>query len=273
MIPQVVIIERLGALCQQDERVVAALLHGSFSRNEGDAYSDIDFSLFFADEQLPSVDKRAWVEQVAPVAHFYTDPYGHHIAIFENFVRLELYIKAASAMSEVSSWQGDVMLPSLESALILDRTGELTKYLQPLLAPSAERNTPEMVQSLSDVFLNNMLAGSNMLVRGEFARSLGMLGLSQRYLLWLARLCEHSTHHWWMPNCRLEQELSPQAYERYQQCMARLEPFELKQAYLSTWAWGMEMMEQLAQQHQFVLPSVFTRFGQRLQHLLGGATH
>lgn len=266
MFPQLVIIERLRALCQADHHVVAALMHGSFSRREGDQYSDIDFSLFFEDKCLPRLDKRAWVEQVAPLLHFYTDPYGHHVAIFENFIRVEFYIKAASEVSLVASWQGEVMLPALEPGLILDRTGELTTHLQALLMPPPERNTSQTVQDLSNVFLNNMLAGANMLARGEFARSLGMLTLSHRYLLWLVRLCEKSTHHWWMPHCRLEQEISAGAYARYRECIPTLEPAALQQAYLATWAWGEEMIQQLTAAHQLEFLPVFSLFGQRLKH-------
>src|SRR3954447_5748983 len=39
---QEAMIARLRDLCLQDERVVAALLYGSFTRGEGDAFSDIE---------------------------------------------------------------------------------------------------------------------------------------------------------------------------------------------------------------------------------------
>ena len=43
-------IERFVAACQQDERVVAAFLGGSYARDATDAYSDIDFGLIPTDE-------------------------------------------------------------------------------------------------------------------------------------------------------------------------------------------------------------------------------
>lgn len=43
-------IHRFVAACQQDERVVAAFLGGSFARDATDAYSDIDFGVITTDE-------------------------------------------------------------------------------------------------------------------------------------------------------------------------------------------------------------------------------
>ncbi|HEY7833957.1 MAG TPA: aminoglycoside 6-adenylyltransferase [Ktedonobacterales bacterium] len=44
------VIQRFVVACQDDERVVAAFLGGSYAREAADAYSDIDFGLITADE-------------------------------------------------------------------------------------------------------------------------------------------------------------------------------------------------------------------------------
>jgi hypothetical protein len=41
MLQQEVMIEKLRALCDRDERVVAALMYGSFALTQGDRFSDI----------------------------------------------------------------------------------------------------------------------------------------------------------------------------------------------------------------------------------------
>ena len=41
MFRQEVMIEKLRALCDRDERVVAALMYGSFALTQGDRFSDI----------------------------------------------------------------------------------------------------------------------------------------------------------------------------------------------------------------------------------------
>jgi lincosamide nucleotidyltransferase B/F len=48
MLPQEDMIEKVRQLCDQEERVVAALMYGSFALGQGDRFSDIEFYLFFA---------------------------------------------------------------------------------------------------------------------------------------------------------------------------------------------------------------------------------
>lgn len=53
-LPQRAMIERERAALA-DQRVVAALIYGSFTRGEGDVHSNVEFALFFADDALPLV--------------------------------------------------------------------------------------------------------------------------------------------------------------------------------------------------------------------------
>ena len=68
MLPQAAMIERVREICQQDDRVVAAMLYGSFTRGEGDQFSDIEFVVFVVDSALPSLNQQDWVAQIAPLA-------------------------------------------------------------------------------------------------------------------------------------------------------------------------------------------------------------
>jgi Lincosamide nucleotidyltransferase-like, C-terminal domain len=45
--------------------------------------------------------------------------------------------------------------------------------------------------------------------------------------------------------CQLEQDISPDAYRRFQACTAALEPNALQAAYRACWLWGTEMMSRL----------------------------
>lgn len=261
-------IERVRTLCQQDQRLVAALLYGSFARGEGDQFSDIEFALFFADESLRTLDQQAWVAQIAPLALYFADDVGHQTAIFTNLIRGEFHFKAASTMAVVETWRGNAWFPTLESTLIVDRTGALAEHLQPLLLAPPDRNTPEIVQSLINNFINWLLFGSHVLARGEAARALEILGITHRYLLWMVRVLEGRTEHWPTPSKNVEQDLSGAAYARYQACTANLDPAALAYAYGHSWAWGQELSETLAQRHSLRLPKVL--FGQLSERF---ATH
>ena len=250
---QTFMIDQARQLCQEDEQLVAALLYGSFTRGEGDYYSDIEMALFFEDEVLPHLDQQTWVAQIAPVALYFEDDVGHHTAIFQNLVRGEFHFYPASDISIVSGWQGNAWFPSPESTILVDRTGALAQHLAPLIGPLPERNNPETAYSTLLNFMNWSLFGFNVLARGELARSLELLTLTHRHLLRMIRLVEGSTIHWPTPSKGLETDLSPGAYQRFKSCTGRLDREELWQAYDATWQWGLELMSELAQSHQLPL--------------------
>ncbi|RPI86510.1 MAG: Lnu(F)/Lnu(G) family lincosamide nucleotidyltransferase [Chloroflexi bacterium] len=254
MLEQILMIEKARENCRADSRIIAAIQYGSFVQGEGDEYSDIEFVLFIDDESIDSFDKKEWVEKINPAALFFADDIGHYTTIFQNLVRGEFHFIPVSHMEIVRTWKGNAWFPSLEKAILVDRHGELSKLLQPLTGSAPERNLPEMVQSLIPNFINWMLFGSNTLARGEYARSLELLNSTHRYLLKFLRLSEGKTDHWPTPSRCLEKDIDKHSYERYQRCTAGLQPDQLRQAYLESWSWGVEMMQKAANIHDILLP-------------------
>src|SRR3712207_9333589 len=105
MIQQEIMIEKVRELSEWDERVVAALMYGSFALGQGDYFSDIEFYLFFDDEALDNLDEEEWVSQIAPLELYYLNEFGNGTAIFENLVRGEFHFEAASKVGLVDSWE------------------------------------------------------------------------------------------------------------------------------------------------------------------------
>jgi lincosamide nucleotidyltransferase B/F len=251
---QIAMIKRVRELCQQDDRIVAAMLYGSFTHDEGDQFSDIEFVVFVVDCYLPSLNQQNWVAQIAPLALYFADDVGHHTAIFSNLIRGEFHFEPASMMSKVATWQGNAWFSSYESTILLDRTGELSGYVAGLVGPPPARDTPMQVESVSVNFINWVLFGSHVFARGEHARALELLGISHRYLLWMVRLLEGTTDHWPTPSKGLEQDISSEAYERFTVCTATLDQGSLQWAYVATWGWGRELMGSLALRHNLSPP-------------------
>ena len=256
MLRQEAMIERVRQLCHLDERLVAAMMYGSFAQSEGDEFSDIEFILFFGDDALEDVDQKEWVMQVAPVELYFVNEFGIGTAIFDNLIRGEFHFDKASDIEKIDeSWKRTDWLPSLDATLILDRTGELSRRLQMVVGPPLDRSTPEQIQFLCNCFVNWLLLGSNLLARGELARALEFLGFVQRQLLWMIRILEQKTEHWPTPSKALEEDVSEAAYARYVACTAHLDKEALWKAYLSAWAWGKEMMLSLTPRRDTVLPA------------------
>jgi lincosamide nucleotidyltransferase len=253
MLPQEVMIERVRELCHQDERVVSALMYGSFALGEGDRFSDIEFYLFFDDEATEGLREEAWVAQIAPLELYYVNEFGNGTAIFENLVRGEFHFEAASNVGLVDTWES-AWFPSQESAVLVDKNGQLSGRVGRLVRPPPDLDTPERALFLCRSLMNWTLMGANLLERGEYARAEAFLTLVHGHLLQALRLVEGKSANWLSPTRRLEEDASALSYERYKECTAALEAEQLARAYASTWEWGRELMGDLAARHALTLP-------------------
>lgn len=254
MLKQLEHIERLRWLCTQDKRVIGAVMYGSFTTGEGDEYSDIEAALFFEDSCMAKLDKRSWLQHIAPISLFFIDDFGHYTVIFDDMVRAEFHFKPRSQMSIVNTWKDNAHFPSIDDAVLVDRSGELTRLLQPLAGAGPKRNTADTAQHVNQSFINIILFGINTLERGELTRAHDLLHLSHRYLLQMIRMMDNSTVHWPNPRRLLERDLPAADYERFRSCTAWLEVADVRRGFSATWAWGMEMMRALCKTHVLHLP-------------------
>jgi lincosamide nucleotidyltransferase B/F len=253
MLEQEVMIEKVRKLCQQDARVMAALMYGSFALGQGDRFSDIEFYLFFDDGALAGLEEEAWVGQVAPLELYYVNEFGNGTAILENLVRGEFHFEPHSNVGLVDAWE-TAWFPSLESAVLVDKTGDLSRRLGRLVRRPPEMDTPERALFLCRSLMNWTLMGTNLLKRGEYARAEAFLTLVHGHLLQSVRLVEGRTANWLSPSRRLEEDVSAASYQRFRACTAALDARQLVRAYTSTWEWSKELMSELATRHAFALP-------------------
>lgn len=252
---QLRMIARLREACREDNRLSGALMFGSFATGEGDAFSDIEFAVFIRDDAFEGFEQRAWLDAVSPVAAYFPDDFGHHTALFENGVRGEFHFMRASEMPVVASWRGYGWFPSLDAAVVLDRTGELSRHAMALVGGPPAREGAALVEGLALNLLNLTLFGVNLLNRGEFARAWALLSRVHENLLKLVRLQEGATAHWPTPSRSLEGDLSADAYRRYVTCTAGAQPGELCVAYRESWRWSRELFETVAAPLGVYLPA------------------
>lgn len=257
-------IERFREAFHDDARVVAALMFGSFATGEGDAFSDIEFAVFIQDDSFEGFEQRSWLNAVSPVAAYFLDDFGHHTALFENGIRGEFHFMRKSDIPIISTWQGYGWFPSLDAAVLIDRSGELSQYASALVGGPPLREGAPLVEGIALNLVGLMLFGVNLLNRGEHARAWALLSKAHENLLKIVRLHEGSTNHWPTPSRALEADLSESAYKRYVTCTASAEPGALCTAYHESWKWSLELFKNVAGPMNIELPETVIAQVQRL---------
>ena len=144
---QLQMINKTKSIAQQDENVSAVFMYGSFTKSEGDKYSDIEFYIFLKNKENFSSEK--WVNQIHPVALYFTNEYGSEVAIFENMVRGEFHFLKTEEIEIIKSWDGIVAFSDFDQMNLIDKDGHLTKTLNQIKTKSPERITNENILWLS----------------------------------------------------------------------------------------------------------------------------
>ena len=201
------LIERVRALCAADPGLDAALMYGSFAKDEADEHSDIEFWLFFTEAARKRLDPAAWCARVAPVTHVLLNEFGSHVAFFPGLIRGEFHFATTAHIPAVKLWP-ERGAP-VERMLVLDRSGRLEPVLR-AMPEHADACKPETaLVEYCEPLLNWLVLAWHLVERGELLRAWDALGHTHRHLLWMARLAEESTAHWLTPSRAAERELSP----------------------------------------------------------------
>ncbi|MEW2077102.1 nucleotidyltransferase domain-containing protein [Streptomyces sp. NPDC013433] len=248
-------IARLRQLAHADTRLEGVLLYGSWTVGEADAHSDIEAYLYIQDDRLADFDGPAFLAQLAPLQLAYTNMYGILAVVFDDLMRGEFHLTPAGpGIDEVPSWQGLVHLPRPDSAVLLDRTGRLTRAARQL----ATFQPPEPVttaQQLTDELTNWTLMLAHVLARGEIARAHALLHtVIAPQQLQLCRLLRNSTAHWLTPSRALEQDLPDTDRHRYTATTAAARDQDVRTAARNSWRWSRDLASEAADRWTIRLP-------------------
>lgn len=245
MLKQKELIANVKNLTESDERITACMMYGSFTKGEGDQYSDIEFYIFLKDSRTSSFDSSNWLFDVAPYLLLYKNEYGTEVVIFDNLIRGEFHFLSEKDMNIIPSFKDSGYIPDTKAMLIYDETGQLENYLSEISGARPNRLTEENANFLLCNFSNLWLMGINVLKRGEYARSLELLSQLQKNTLQLIRMAEKNADNWLNMSKNLEKEISLENYKKFAKTTARLDKVELFEAYKNSLLLVMDLQSHL----------------------------
>ncbi|MDU4695854.1 MAG: lincosamide nucleotidyltransferase Lnu(B) [Paenibacillus sp.] len=257
MLKQKELIARVKQIAESDVRISACMMYGSFTKGEGDQYSDVEFYVFLKDDMVPTFDSAKWLHEVAPYSLLYQNEYGTEVVIFENLIRGEFHFLSEKDMNIIPSFKETGFFPDTKAMFIYDETGQLEQYLSGLGGVGPKRLTEANVNFLFNNFSNLWLMGLNVLKRGEYARSLELLSQFQKNILQLIRVVEENADNWLNMTKNLEKEISTESYEKFRKTTARLKESELYDAYKNSLLFVMELRNVVEQQYMLTVSNDF----------------
>lgn len=231
MLIQNKIIQSVRDKCIADEFVSACMMYGSFTKGEGDQYSDVEFYIFIEDDKMEKFSSRHWVSEVYPIHLIFYNEFGTEVVIFSNMIRGEFHFLPVSKIEIIKSFKPTGLFPDPESMYIYDSTEQLKPLLDDLGGAGPDRMTDENVNFAFNNFVNAWLMGVNVMRRGELARSLEALTLVQRYILQLIRVKENTVERWLNSTKNLEEDISTESYKDYVSITSKLKENEIELAY------------------------------------------
>lgn len=217
--------------CENDSRISACMMYGSFTKGEGDQYSDVEFYIFLKNTEIGQFKSSDWIRDIAPYDLLFFNEFGTEVVVFSNLIRGEFHFQPESEIEVIKTFKETGVFPDTESMFIYDITGKLKACLDYLKGEGPERMTNDNVNFAFNNFVNAWLMGINVLKRGEIARSLECLTYVQKYVLQLIRIREKNVERWLNATKNLEVDLSEKAYDEYASITSKLDKEELYRAY------------------------------------------
>ncbi|MFG2044541.1 hypothetical protein [Dactylosporangium sp. NPDC048998] len=264
MLAQERLIARVREVCAADDRLDAALMYGSFAAGEADAYSDVEFWLFFESQWRGQVDPRAWCAQVAPILHLVRNEFGTDVVVFPGLVRGEFHFATTQDIPSVRSWPA--RNAATNQMIVLDRRARLRQALESLPYRAPLPDGGHEAETLCGRFANWLLLAHHVASRGETLRAWDAMGHAHRHLLWMARLVLDRTQHWLTPSRQAEVELPDDVVLELRRTTAPADPEAVRQALRVAWQCGRGYWTELARRHHIGLPEdLFAEIDNALQ--------
>lgn len=251
MVLQKEIIQSVKEKCEQDSTVTSCMMYGSFTKGEGDRYSDVEFYIFIKDNMFDHFQSRRGVAEIAAFDLMFKNEYQTEVVIFSNLIRGEFHFLPESNIEIIKTFKTTGVFPDTESMFIYDTTGLLKPCLDDLAGSGPERMTNENVNFAFNNFVNAWLMGINVLKRGETARSLDVLSQVQKHILHLLRVKGQKVERWLNYTKNLEYDLNSEDYAQFSLITAKLHEDELERAYSNALLMAEKLIEDLKPAYDF----------------------
>jgi lincosamide nucleotidyltransferase len=240
---QLQIINKVVQLAERDANVSAVLMYGSFTRNEGDEHSDVEFYIFLNNKS--DFNSRRWVNRVEKVSLFFTNEFGTEIAVFDSMIRGKFHFLPVAEIGIIKTWEGFTSFEYVKNMKLVDKNGHLAEVMNSIEITKPDYSEPMNIRWLAESLLSSLLWVKNLIRRGEQAHATYAFSFVQKYFLQLVRIAEKSTDNWENPTKGLENDISTDWYGKYQSIVPTVDDDILVDAFVFAIKYSEELFVEL----------------------------
>jgi len=235
------ILNRIVDAAREDGRIVSVISYGSYTREDFDKFSDIEFYIFIRDDSADTFNDEQWLREVAPVEFYFTNSHGVKTAVFSKFfVRGEFHFHSEKEISVLDTWRGVVLPGKLEKTVLLDKSGEFRKKIEEFCKtfPTIDEEASFKQNYLE--LANGIIMEWGVLSRKDLFRASTIHSMNLHYLARLLSLLHGETDHLYSPRL-LDRFLSRTEFENFSSCFASLNFDSLRTALENTARFSAEL--------------------------------
>ncbi len=216
------ILNKIVDAAREDRRIVSVISYGSYTREDFDKFSDIEFYIFIRDDSAHTFNDEQWLRETIPVEFYFTNSYGVKTAVFSKFfVRGEFHFHSEREISVLDSWKGVVFPGRVEKTVLLDKSRAFRKKIEefcktrPLFDEEAsfKQNYLELA--------NGIIMEWGVLSRKDLFRAGTLHSTNLLFLSRLFSLLHKKTDHLYSPRL-LESFMSEGEYRSFSECFATM---------------------------------------------------
>ena len=223
MVDNLFILRKVIQKSRNDREVISLISYGSYTRDDFDKFSDIEFYVFIEDKAYENFDSNEWFKEIYYVENSYLNIHGITEVVFKYGIRGEFhFLPYSKAKEELNRWKGTVLIENITKTLLVDKRGELKDIISSVIHNGLVFNKEETVEELINNFANGTIFEWNVLQRKDLFRAYTLHFQNLHNLAKLISIKYNHTEHFYSPRL-LETFLSKDDLKNFRECFPQLE--------------------------------------------------
>lgn len=193
------LLNRIVDTAKKNESIQGLVCYGSYTRDDFDKYSDIEFYLFIEDGAFQGFDFNNWLSDIEKPVSIFVNGSGVTDVLFSDWLRGEFHIRPYSKHKELEGWIGVIDIGEIERTVLVDKKGEIKPIIEKVIELPIKFDFNSYLDGLVRAFADGIIFEWNVLMRRDLFRAYTLHFESTMRLARLLYMLKGETKHIYSP--------------------------------------------------------------------------